>query len=226
VVKALLLRILALVIAALSVCIVNGQNKPRLDCPGVRLLASDEAVTEGDKVTFHVELMGGNIDRSELNYEWQLAHGKGRILSGQGTQVIVVSTSGVGSTGSVTATANIYHECDLTTSETVYVRRSGERTKADEFWEWLWINGARVQFADIDETAAMQAEIRERLVGVDPHLTVDIGSRSDDGKREIIVGWVSKPYNSKAVTEFVSRAPNFLIYKIVFQNSAIDYPPR
>ena len=209
---------------AFFVCIANGQNKPWLECPAVHLLASDEAVTEGDRVTFHVELTGGNIDRDELTYDWKLAHGAGKILSGQGTPVVVVNTRGLGKTGSVTATAFIYHACDLTTSETVYVRRSGERTKVDECWEWLWFNGARVQYANLEETAVIQAEIRDRLDAIDPNLTVELGPRNTEAKREIILGWAGKPYNSRAVTEFASHAPDFLIFKFVFKDASIDYP--
>jgi hypothetical protein len=212
------------VLLTVFACVVSAQDNPRVDCPGTNVLASDEAVTDGDKVTFHVELIGGNVDRSKLEYDWHVD--RGRIVSGQGKPVIVVSTSGAGSGGSVTAMVDIspYRECCWVTSQTVYVRRKGTRTNADSFWEWLWFNGARVQFADLEDSSVIETEIRERLDQIDPNLTLTLGSRNGAGKRELIIGWAAKSYDSKAVNDFVARAPNFVIFNIIFKNTSIDYP--
>jgi len=223
-VKRIFFHIQLFVLIAVLAFVVSAQDNPRVDCPGTNVLASDEAVTDGDKVTFHVELIGGTADRSTLEYNWNVD--QGRIVSGQGTPVIVVSTSGVGSAGSVTATIDIspYRECCWATSQTVYVRRKGTRTNADIFWEWLWFNGARVKYADVEDSSVIETEIRERLDQIDPNLTLTLGPRNGEGKRELIVGWAGKPYDTKAVAEFVARAPNLVIFNIVFKNTSIDYP--
>lgn len=217
------LPILALI--AVFVCGVSAQNNAKLECPGTLVLSSADAVTDGEMVTFHVERMGGNIDVGLLEYNWTLD--RGRIVSGQGTPVVIVGSSGVGAAGSVTATVEITpsRECSCVTSQTSYVRRKGPPTNADMFWEWLWFNGANPQFSELSENADIAKEVRERLDQVDPNLTLELGTREDGGKREIIVGHKGNPYDSKAVTEFVARAPNLVIANIVFMNSSIFHPP-
>jgi hypothetical protein len=201
---------------------VSGQEKSRVECPATRVIASAPAVTDGDKVSFQVELTGGNVDRSRLEYHWIV--NAGRIVSGQGTPVVFVSTSGEGSVGSVAATIDIspYRDCEWFSGESIYVRRKGPRTNADMFWEWMWFNGAKVQYAEVPENADIEREIRERLDQIDPRLTLEIGPRGKDGKRDLIVGYSGKNYDSKAVAEFIARAPNSVIFNLVFKNSLID----
>ncbi len=109
--KFIFLKFQTVALIAVFAWVVSAQDDPRVECPGTRVLVSDEAVTDGDNVTFHVELTNGNVDRGTLEYNWIVD--RGRIVSGQGTPVIVVRTSGMGSIGSVTATVDIepYGEC-------------------------------------------------------------------------------------------------------------------
>lgn len=218
-------RLLSLAVIAILSASAYPQETTKIECPGTRVIASAEAVTERDKVSFQLELIGGNVDRSKLEYNWTVKHG--RIISGQGTPVIFVSTAGRGSDGSVTATIDVspYRDCEWVTSESVYIRRKGERTKADAFWEWIWFNWAKVQYAELAENAGINKEIRERLDEIDPNLNLEIGPKNDKGKRDLIVGYSGKPYNSKAVSEFVARAPNSLIFGLVFKNLSIDHHP-
>jgi hypothetical protein len=220
VVKVLFVIPLVFLIAAL-VDGISAQDNVKVECPGTRVLSSAEAVTEGERVTFHVELVGGNVDRSKLEYNWTVNHA--RILGGQGTPVITVSTAGEGARGSITATVDInpYRDCCWVTSQTVYVRRNGERTNADLFWEWLWFNGGKLQYAELAENAELRIEIRERLDQIDPNLTLELGPKGDGGKREIIVGHKNKPSESKEVIEFVARAPNLVVFNIVFRSSIL-----
>ena len=205
-------------LVAMLVYGASAQDTRKGECSGAAVLGSAEAVTDGERVTFHVEPRVGEVDRS-LEYHWNVRDG--RIVDGQGTPVIVVSTSGVGSGGSVSATVDFStRECrNVSTSQPVYVRRKGPRTSADAFWEWLWFNGAKLQFAERSQNADLAAEIRTRLNEVDPDLTLELGSLGDDGKREIIIGHRSKPSDSKQVIDFVARAPNFVIFNVRFKNS-------
>ena len=139
--KTVLLSLAVIVILSPS---AYSQESSRIECPGTRIISSAEAVTEGEKLSFQLELIGGNVDRNKLEYNWTSKNG--RIVSGQGTPVIFVSTSGQGTYGSITATVNVspYRDCEWFTSESVYVRRKGERSKADIFWVWIWFNWAKV----------------------------------------------------------------------------------
>lgn len=215
--------ILSSILAAVGVLGFSAfaQDHAKLQCPATRVIASANAVTDGDEVTFQVELTGGNVDRSKLEYHWTVDRGK--IVSGQGSPVVFVSTSGEGSAGSVTATVDIspYRDCCWVASESVYVRRKGQRTNADLFWEWMWFNGAQVQYADLPENSSIQTDIREWLDQIDPNLTLDIGPKGEGGKRDLIVGYMGETYDSKAVADFVARAPNKIVHKIVFKNTSI-----
>jgi hypothetical protein len=203
---------------------VSAQEKSRVECPKARVTTSSDFVTESETITFRVELVGGNVDRNALEFESDTD--AGRIASGQGTPVIIVRTAGDGSHGSITAKVDInaYRECSQTKYASVYVRRKGTRTNADLFWEFLWIAGAKAQFVDVSDISDIEKEIRVRLDQIDPSLTVELGPKDEDGKREIIVGHNGKPYDSKAVSEFVARAPKSIIADVVFKKTSIFHP--
>ena len=218
-VKYLVRNSLIVTLIAAFVWTAKSQDK----CFEGKILSSADVVTEGEKVTFYVELTGGNVDSRDIGYDWDLKGG--RIVSGEETPVIVASTAGQGAYGTLTASIEISSaKCYGTATRSVYVRRKGPQSNADKFWEWLWLNGARVQFADVDETFAIESEIRQRLDEIDPKLTLKLGPKNDQGIRDLLVGYSGKPYDSKAVTEFVARAPHIVAFRMVFENTSIDFP--
>ena len=175
------------------------------------MIASAPRVVDGETVTFHFEMAHGNVDKSLLKYNWMIE--RGRIVSGQGTPVVIVDTTGAGPAGSVTATIEIggpYPECCWLTSETVRVRRKGQLSKPDVFWEWFVENTDRIRYYDspyIKGETEILDELSERLREVDPKLTFKILAAEPYGNaRKIVIGY-SLRSSRKVLDDLISRAP-------------------
>lgn len=214
-----------LLIAMLSLSATEAvaqRNPPGTECPASQVIASAENVTDGEEVTFHVELWGGNVERSLLRYNWTID--RGRIVSGQGSPVIIVDTTGHGTAGSVIATVDIapYPDCEWNSSELVRVRRKGKLTKADLFWDWFFQNSSRFSNYDspynknVTETFE---DLTQRLSEVDTNLTFKIMPRTQFAQsRKLTIGYAGKSYNAKVVNSFIARAPIMPQWEIVSTN--------
>lgn len=196
------------------------RNPPGTQCGATRLIASAERVVDGEMVSFQLEMHGGNIDRSLLLYQWVVD--RGRIVSGQGTPVIIVDTAGQGPAGVVTATIGIggpYPDCCWTTSESTRVRRKGELTKADVFWEWFFENNYRFYSYDSpyrkNEPETLE-DLTERLAEVDPKLTFKIlPGEKNGGPRKLVFGYTGNRKKDKVVDDFIARAPVLFYWSLV-----------
>lgn len=182
---------------------------PDVECPDSQVISSNERVTDGDLVTFTSKLTGGTVDYSILKYLWTIS--RGRIVSGKESPTLVVDTTGVGPAGTVTATIQIapYPDCEWVTSETVWVRRPGPPTKADEFWEWFAFNMDSIQYDDKPDNAGVLAILAAKLREADPKLTYEILPRrvTGYGPRKILFGYSGKIKDEKAIAAFIARAP-------------------
>jgi hypothetical protein len=212
-----------LAIAVLSVLVGSSfaqRNPAGTQCPGTRVIASSERVVDGESVSFQLEILGGNLDRSLLQYQWYVE--RGRIVSGQGTPVIIVDTTGQGPAGSVTATVAIggpYPDCCLTTSESSRVRRKGELTKADIFWEWFFETNDRFYSFDSpykkNEPENFE-DLTARLREVDSKLTFKIlAIEKTGGPRKLMFGYAGNPKKDKVVDDLIARAPFLFYWKFV-----------
>ncbi len=193
------------------------QRPPGLpECPAVDVLVSEGTVTDGDKVTFHVNLTGGSVDRTLLKYFWQIDRGK--IVEGQGTPVIVVDTTGTATSGSIMATIDIepYRECCWAMSESVFVRRTGPLTKADVFWEWFRTNASELYYNESAENPILD-KLRHELQKADPNLTFKIGPKQND-KRDFTLNHSNKKTGQKILKDFIARAPEIYSFNILIAN--------
>jgi hypothetical protein len=100
-------------------------------CPKLEI-KSEPSVVEGDPIGFTVKLSGGD-PAAEPMFNWTVSAGK--ILSGQGTAVIKVDSTGIGGQ-SVTATVDVMgyeRACEATVSSTLSVEKRAAAVKAEEY---------------------------------------------------------------------------------------------
>lgn len=208
--------LLTLSLIGLSTSGSLAQRPPGLECPATDVWVSENTVTDGDKVTFHANLTGGNVDRNLLRYFWSIDRGK--IVGGQGTAVIVVDTTGTGPAGSITATMDIepYRDCCWVTFETVFVRRNGPLTKADVFWDWFRTNASELYYNESSENAILD-KLRFELQKADPNLTFEIGPKQND-KRDFTLNHSNNKTGQKILKDFTARAPEISSFNIRIAN--------
>src|SRR5687767_4198971 len=116
----------------LSFCVMAAAIIVRGQCPQFSITALSDYVQEGQPITYSVKAAGGPRN-AQATYNWTVSDGT--ISSGQGTSVITVDTTGIGSF-SVTATvvAGGYpRQCSTTTSWTVAVKRVETARKFDVY---------------------------------------------------------------------------------------------
>lgn len=204
-------------VIVLGVCGAAAQRGwPDVECPASQVISSNERVTDGDLVTFTSKLTGGTVDYSILKYRWSIS--RGRIVSGKESPTLVVDTTGLGP-AVVTAIIQIapYPDCEWVTSESVWVRRPGPLTKADEFWEWFVHNSNSIQYDDKPDNAGVMEIFAAKLRKADPKLTYEILPRrvTGYGPRTIILGYSGKKWDKEALEAFIARAPILNGWKIV-----------
>ena len=103
-----------------------------IPCPTVDVTCADTA-TPGDRITFRASVSGGDPGVTPT-YNWTVS--AGTIESGQGTDTITVSTTGLPGNSSVTATVDVGgydRSCSTSDSCTTGLRQGPEARKIDEY---------------------------------------------------------------------------------------------
>ncbi len=118
--------ILAIIFAAGAAVNASAQ------CPSLQMTGPSVDVLAGDYIMFVMNVSGGDA-KVLPKYNWAVSAGK--IVSGQGTPVIKVDSTGLDSQD-VTATAEVIGyppECRTTASTTSFVKAAPKAQKFDEF---------------------------------------------------------------------------------------------
>ncbi len=93
-----------LILFSFSVFAQESSEKEKQNCPTVTLEGPATAIDLGEPHIFTVNVSGGSVDKTKLGYKWSVD--KGKIISGQDTQTITISTKGLEDT-TINATVKI-----------------------------------------------------------------------------------------------------------------------
>lgn len=112
----------------------TNESEKGLNCPSLSVTPPPAAVAEGENVEFTANLVG-EVDKYKISYVWSVDSGK--IISGQGTPRIIVSTEGLSDT-TVNATVEIIglpEECPNSASDATIPTCGVNNILIDEFGE-------------------------------------------------------------------------------------------
>lgn len=80
-----------LMIVLLSNTFIYAQTNEELNCPSISITSPAERVFSGEEITFTANISGTDLQKHEI--VWSVD--KGKIIQGQGTQIVIVSTQGL-----------------------------------------------------------------------------------------------------------------------------------